>query len=267
MQVQWTLLDGVNDGADEIDGLVRLLAGRHAVLNLIPYNAVDGLALARPAAERSLRDGARAAPARRPHQAAPVGRAGRGGRLRAAARAARARRPASDRDRRGLSHAGPSGALRRARAAVCKGRAFLLPPSHAALALPPSECSNVHSRSKVHRKNTLQRVDRMTTRRVLLGQLIVLLASSTTCLAQMRRVRVGWLALGPLQKAGVRTLSETLLLSALRQKGWSEPDNLVLESRGPASDKTLAARRQSWFRSGLTSSCRPALRRSRPCAI
>jgi len=53
MQVQWTLLDGINDGADEIDGLARLLAGRHAVLNLIPYNAVDGLAFARPDAERS----------------------------------------------------------------------------------------------------------------------------------------------------------------------------------------------------------------------
>ena len=80
MQVQWTLLDGVNDGADEIEGLVRLLAGRYAVLNLIPYNTVDGLALARPAAERSLGHGARAASARHPHQAAPVGRAGRGGR-------------------------------------------------------------------------------------------------------------------------------------------------------------------------------------------
>jgi len=54
MQVQWTLLDGINDGADEIEGLVRLLAGRYAVLNLIPYNEVDGLALARPAAERSV---------------------------------------------------------------------------------------------------------------------------------------------------------------------------------------------------------------------
>jgi 23S rRNA (adenine2503-C2)-methyltransferase len=53
MQVQWTLLDGINDGADEIDGLARLLAGKHAVLNLIPYNAVDGLAFARPDAERS----------------------------------------------------------------------------------------------------------------------------------------------------------------------------------------------------------------------
>ena len=53
MQVQWTLLDGINDSADEIEGLVRLLAGKYAVLNLIPYNTVDGLALARPAAERS----------------------------------------------------------------------------------------------------------------------------------------------------------------------------------------------------------------------
>ena len=53
MQVQWTLLDGVNDGADEIDGLVRLLAGKHAVLNLIPYNAVDGMAWQRPADTRS----------------------------------------------------------------------------------------------------------------------------------------------------------------------------------------------------------------------
>jgi len=53
MQVQWTLLDGVNDSAAEIDGLVRLLAGKFAILNLIPYNEVDGLTLARPAAERS----------------------------------------------------------------------------------------------------------------------------------------------------------------------------------------------------------------------
>ncbi len=53
MQVQWTLLDGINDTAKEVEGLVRLLAGRHAVLNLIPYNAVEALALARPMAERS----------------------------------------------------------------------------------------------------------------------------------------------------------------------------------------------------------------------
>lgn len=54
MQVQWTLLEGVNDGATEIDGLVALLRGRHAVLNLIPYNTVEGLAFRRPAWERAV---------------------------------------------------------------------------------------------------------------------------------------------------------------------------------------------------------------------
>lgn len=48
MQVQWTLLDGVNDGDDEIEGIVRLLHGKRAVLNMIPYNAVEGLPYARP---------------------------------------------------------------------------------------------------------------------------------------------------------------------------------------------------------------------------
>ena len=38
LQVQWTLIDGVNDGDDEVDALAALLAGRHAMLNLIPYN-------------------------------------------------------------------------------------------------------------------------------------------------------------------------------------------------------------------------------------
>jgi 23S rRNA (adenine2503-C2)-methyltransferase len=53
LQLQWTLLEGLNDGEDEIEGLVRLVAGRYAVLNLIPYNQVDGLAFARPAWERA----------------------------------------------------------------------------------------------------------------------------------------------------------------------------------------------------------------------
>jgi len=53
IQYQWTLLEGVNDGADELDGIVRLLAGRFGVLNLIPYNAVDGLDFRRPAWERA----------------------------------------------------------------------------------------------------------------------------------------------------------------------------------------------------------------------
>ena len=53
VQVQWTLLAGINDGADEIDGIVRLLAGKYMVLNLIPYNSVDGLDFQRPSWERA----------------------------------------------------------------------------------------------------------------------------------------------------------------------------------------------------------------------
>jgi 23S rRNA (adenine2503-C2)-methyltransferase len=48
VQVQWTLIEGVNDGDDELQGLERLLHGRYAVLNLIPYNAVPGLPWRRP---------------------------------------------------------------------------------------------------------------------------------------------------------------------------------------------------------------------------
>ncbi|MBK6632723.1 MAG: RNA methyltransferase [Betaproteobacteria bacterium] len=51
IQYQWTLLEGVNDGAEEVDGIARLLAGKYAVMNLIPYNAVDGLGFRRPAQE------------------------------------------------------------------------------------------------------------------------------------------------------------------------------------------------------------------------
>jgi len=52
MQVQWTLLAGVNDGDDELDGIVSLLRGKHAILNMIPYNHVDGLGHRRPDAAR-----------------------------------------------------------------------------------------------------------------------------------------------------------------------------------------------------------------------
>ncbi|MBL8861248.1 MAG: RNA methyltransferase [Planctomycetes bacterium] len=51
-QVQWTLLAGVNDGDDELARIERVLAGRWAVLNFIPWNAVDGVAYERPSAER-----------------------------------------------------------------------------------------------------------------------------------------------------------------------------------------------------------------------
>ncbi|ALK97999.1 ribosomal RNA large subunit methyltransferase N [Massilia sp. WF1] len=48
IQYQWTLLEGVNDGQDELDALVALLRGRYAVLNMIPYNANEGLPFRRP---------------------------------------------------------------------------------------------------------------------------------------------------------------------------------------------------------------------------
>lgn len=53
VQVQWTLLEGVNDGDDEIEGIVRLLHGRPMMLNLIPYNAVDDLPYRRPSWEQA----------------------------------------------------------------------------------------------------------------------------------------------------------------------------------------------------------------------
>jgi len=53
IQYQWTLLEGVNDGDDEVEGIVRLLAGKYGVLNLIPYNSVDGLDFRRPSWERA----------------------------------------------------------------------------------------------------------------------------------------------------------------------------------------------------------------------
>lgn len=52
IQYQWTLLAGINDGDDELDALVPLLRGKYAILNMIPYNAVDGLDLRRPTTER-----------------------------------------------------------------------------------------------------------------------------------------------------------------------------------------------------------------------
>jgi 23S rRNA (adenine2503-C2)-methyltransferase len=53
IQYQWTLLEGVNDGDDEIDGIVRLLHGKYAIMNMIPYNSVEGLAFKRPSWERA----------------------------------------------------------------------------------------------------------------------------------------------------------------------------------------------------------------------
>lgn len=53
IQYQWTLLEGINDSDEELDGIVRLLAGKYAVMNLIPYNTVTGLGFRRPSWERA----------------------------------------------------------------------------------------------------------------------------------------------------------------------------------------------------------------------
>ncbi len=53
IQYQWTLLEGINDGDDELDGIVRLLTGKYAILNMIPFNAVDGMPFTRPSWEKA----------------------------------------------------------------------------------------------------------------------------------------------------------------------------------------------------------------------
>jgi 23S rRNA (adenine2503-C2)-methyltransferase len=53
IQYQWTLLEGVNDGDDEMERVAELLAGKYAVLNFIPYNAVEGTDFRRPSSERA----------------------------------------------------------------------------------------------------------------------------------------------------------------------------------------------------------------------
>ena len=53
IQYQWTLLEGVNDTKEEIEGIVRLLKGKYALINMIPYNSVDGLPFRRPSWERA----------------------------------------------------------------------------------------------------------------------------------------------------------------------------------------------------------------------
>lgn len=53
IQYQWTLLDGINDGDDEVARIAELLRGKYAVMNFIPWNHVDGLPYRRPAPERA----------------------------------------------------------------------------------------------------------------------------------------------------------------------------------------------------------------------
>lgn len=52
IQYQWTLIEGVNDSEAEMDGIVRLLTGKYALMNLIPYNTTAALDYRRPPVER-----------------------------------------------------------------------------------------------------------------------------------------------------------------------------------------------------------------------
>lgn len=55
VQFEWVLIHGVNDGDDEAERIGRLLAGRSAMLNVIPVNPVDGTGFMRPGKEACLR--------------------------------------------------------------------------------------------------------------------------------------------------------------------------------------------------------------------
>jgi 23S rRNA (adenine2503-C2)-methyltransferase len=53
IQYQWTLLEGVNDSDEEVEGIVKLLSGKYALMNFIPYNTVADLDFKRPSRERA----------------------------------------------------------------------------------------------------------------------------------------------------------------------------------------------------------------------
>lgn len=53
IQYQWTLLEGVNDTVEEMDNIVRLLSGKYAMMNLIPYNTTEGEGFRRPSREHA----------------------------------------------------------------------------------------------------------------------------------------------------------------------------------------------------------------------
>jgi 23S rRNA (adenine2503-C2)-methyltransferase len=53
IQYQWTLIEGVNDGDEELERLADLMRGKYGVVNFIPYNPVEGLDFRRPSVERA----------------------------------------------------------------------------------------------------------------------------------------------------------------------------------------------------------------------
>jgi 23S rRNA (adenine2503-C2)-methyltransferase len=54
LQVQWTLLAGVNDGDEDVEELLALFRGRRAIVNFIPWNEVEGFPYAAPPIERTV---------------------------------------------------------------------------------------------------------------------------------------------------------------------------------------------------------------------
>lgn len=52
IQYQWTLLKGINDSQAEMDGILRLLKGKYAIMNLIPYNSLEDDEFQRPQGDR-----------------------------------------------------------------------------------------------------------------------------------------------------------------------------------------------------------------------
>lgn len=52
IQYQWTLLKGINDSQAEMDGILRLLKGKYAIMNLIPYNSLEDDDFQRPEGDR-----------------------------------------------------------------------------------------------------------------------------------------------------------------------------------------------------------------------
>lgn len=55
VQYQWTLLEGINDSEEELEGILRLLRGKYAIMNFIPHNSVDGSGFRRPSWEHASR--------------------------------------------------------------------------------------------------------------------------------------------------------------------------------------------------------------------
>lgn len=53
IQYQWTLLEGVNDRDVDLEAILRLLSGKYAMMNFIPYNANEGMGYRRPSWERA----------------------------------------------------------------------------------------------------------------------------------------------------------------------------------------------------------------------